>query len=233
MKLFCCDYCTQRANLSPWNIRINSEILTKVTDLQGIISTMWSHPVLLTQKITKGVAQTKLVKHTVDHLLEGWWSQLAGDNEQWQGVSSPLRSPAPGTGGITTDYLSPTGIPSILQASYWKSAWYMLMWKEGRPGSLLLCSDGLGNEIKMITCWILTLVFLFSLSPHIHCLCFQDLCGIINTHRSIQNIKAKVPEILQLSSCRPGKKMGSSVTRRWKVTTLAFLRKIVRKKNWV
>lgn len=114
MKLFCCDYCTQRANLSPWNIRINSEILTKVTDLQGIISTMWSHPVLLTQKIMKGVApraQTKLVKHTADHLLEGWWSQLAGDNEQWQGVSCPLRSPAPGTGGMTTDYLSPNWHP--------------------------------------------------------------------------------------------------------------------------
>ena len=117
MKLVCCDYCTQRANLSRWDTRLNSEILTKVTDLQGIISKMWSHPVLLTQKIMKELApraQTKLVKHTVDHLLEGWWPRLAGGNEQWQGVSSPARSSAPGTGGKTTDCLSPNQHPQHL-----------------------------------------------------------------------------------------------------------------------
>jgi len=65
----------------------------------------------------KGIApcaQNKLVKHTVDHLLERRWSQLAGANEQLQGVSSPLRSSAPETVGMTTDCLSLSQRPQHL-----------------------------------------------------------------------------------------------------------------------
>lgn len=80
MRLVCCNYCTQRIHFCPRNLRLNSEILTEATDLQGIVSILWSHPVLLMQKTMRGVApcaQTEAIKHK----LSVSWSGRMVDSE--------------------------------------------------------------------------------------------------------------------------------------------------------
>lgn len=92
-----------------------------------------------------------------------------------QGANEPPRSSGPGTGGTSPDCLSPRQHPqhplTHLTGHLLDPCWFV---REA--------GQALGNEIKMITCCILTLLFLFNLSAHNSLpVLLQHLCGIINT----------------------------------------------------
>lgn len=133
--------------------------------------------ILLMKKTTKGVAlstQTQLIKHK----LPISWKGGLGEQGEWAVTECKWASKF--IWGWNQGYKSRVPVPQPASSAPCTHLFAHLL----DPCRLARkAGQALGNEIKMITCWILTLLFLFNLSAHNSLpMLLWHLCGIINTH---------------------------------------------------